>query len=78
MLYSNWVYGKSNDWNGRAINDSMTLPCWRLEDGGRQFSRWRLLDMRQKRGVEGRSKRGTPSDFARESEVCQRDQQGIY
>ena len=71
MIYGNWVYGESNDWKARARQSSMTLPCWRLEDGPGQFSRCQPACMRQKRGVERRSKRGANSDadLARESEV---------
>ena len=71
MIYSNWVYGKSNDWNGRARESSMTLPCWRCFGWPDNFLVASLpsCKMRQKRGVEGRSKRGANSDFARESEV---------
>lgn len=71
VVYINWVYGRSNDWNGGASKSSMTLPCWRCFGWPDNFLVASLpsCKMRQKRGVEGRSKRGAPSEIARESEV---------
>ena len=65
MIYSNWVYGKSNDWNESATEKQYDSTV--LATGGRADN-FLVGDLREcvRNAGEGRSKRGVPSDFARE------------
>ena len=57
--------GGSNDWESRARQSSMTLPCWRLEGGPTIFSLATCVNASETRGKEGASGERLPISHVR-------------